>query len=136
MEIIDLFVPYKIATELKKIGFNEPCLGYYFDSANGRHFNFEVTPNQTEFKVIAPLYQQVIDWLLKEHNIIIELQLDRTSTIKWAYRIYEYKNVCHFSDRTNIVYWSLYREKNEALNNAIIEALNIIDKINTFKNGK
>lgn len=35
-----LFVPYKLALELKEKGFDEPCLGFYSSSANANDKDF------------------------------------------------------------------------------------------------
>lgn len=74
------FVPYKIAFKLKELGFNESCfaeyrqwdgnipyLGIYQDD------NAEDSANFTT-ECLAPLYQQVIDWLREEYEIIISIE--------------------------------------------------------------
>jgi len=81
-ELEKLFVPYKIAKQLSKRGFNKPCFGYYLEC-------LERETNKTIFPLLcegvrpmlqeklpdnltnAPLYQQVIDWF-REHNIGIQ----------------------------------------------------------------
>jgi hypothetical protein len=50
------FVPYNIARDLKKIGFDEDCLAYYM---KGSH--------NTSCK--APLYQQAFRWFREELGI-------------------------------------------------------------------
>jgi hypothetical protein len=65
------FVTYPIALKLKELRFSEPCLGYYppLKKELTIWYNPEIT-NEGEF-VLAPLWQQVIDWLEEEHNIYI-----------------------------------------------------------------
>lgn len=53
-----LFVPYKLALELKEKGFDEPCFGFWNESY------LDLTRFVDKNKELkAPLYQQVIDWL-------------------------------------------------------------------------
>jgi hypothetical protein len=63
MEELKEFVPYQESLELKKLGFDEPCFGYYSAVNDGKLCRFE----QIEFKyckntlqplLTAPLYQQ------------------------------------------------------------------------------
>lgn len=66
------FVSYKLALELKELGFNEPCLGWY--ASDGCLIKEYVTNKLNEF-TLAPLYQQVVEWL-RQKGIIIELIVD------------------------------------------------------------
>ena len=67
------FVTYTIAKILKAIGFNQPCLRVYskfgkLKSGKTPFFqNFALIPEACS----APLWQQAIDWLAKNHNICI-----------------------------------------------------------------
>ncbi len=84
----DLFVPYKIACKLRELGFNEPCFGFYHEkcyenkkaNCSGKFQNMcgwvlgrENTDDLSshDFLIVAPLYQQVIDWLEKKHRLWI-----------------------------------------------------------------
>jgi hypothetical protein len=61
------FVPHEIALKLKEKGFDEPCLGY-FDPLYKKLVIWENgSTNSTSNWVYAPLWQQVIDWLEREH---------------------------------------------------------------------
>ena len=93
----DQFVSYEIALKLKELGFNEPCFGYFITPIwkNGNKVLFrnsfkspiieshKTLPNQ---ECLAPLWQQVFNWLWKEHKILIYPYLvpDKTLTIMWA----------------------------------------------------
>lgn len=61
------FVPYKIALELKELGFNEPCLGFYDCERD-----FKIISNKTNFlscEVAIPLYQQVFRFFREKYNL-------------------------------------------------------------------
>ena len=82
-----LFVPYKIALELKELGFNEPCFAIWsgFDENNfsvtdtvrlfSSKFSIDGTQsntlyiNPTDNRVSAPLWQQAFRWLYQELGV-------------------------------------------------------------------
>jgi hypothetical protein len=71
----DQFIPYELALELKEIGFNEPCLGYYYFLSNGdkelilhEHSNSSINSHYPK-EISAILWQQAFDWFRKEHNL-------------------------------------------------------------------
>jgi len=75
----DQFVTYEIALKLKELGFDEGCFGYYSPGNNEFSFFNEYPLLETVLKadnsiILAPLRQQCIDWLLKEHNIFISIE--------------------------------------------------------------
>jgi len=86
------FVLYKQALELKGLGFDEPCFGYYEDnnltitfpstSENGwKWVGNSIIPSKN---TKAPLYQQAFKWLLEKHSlygIIIP-----TVTMAWTFK--------------------------------------------------
>jgi hypothetical protein len=62
------FTLYPEAFELKQLGFNEPCLGYYI--ANTLFISNDNVYNSTDIPVIkAPLYQQAFRWFREKHNL-------------------------------------------------------------------
>ncbi len=55
------FTLYPEALELKQLGFDEPCLGYYI--ANTLFISNDIVYNSTDIPVIkAPLYSQAFRW--------------------------------------------------------------------------
>jgi hypothetical protein len=83
------FIPYEQALALKKLGFDESCLGYYdiegLKVSYDRYLNSEnknslfphpsITNNP---KISAPLYQQAFRWFREKHGLrpFIELDVD------------------------------------------------------------
>lgn len=62
------FVPYELALELKQLGFDEPCLGYYI--ANTLFISNDNVYNSTDIPVIkAPLYSQAFRFFRDEHSL-------------------------------------------------------------------
>lgn len=76
----NLFVPYNIALLAKEKGFNQQCLGG-FDAYKELRFDYIGLVKNSDFKmpprnyVSAPLYQQIIDWFRKKHNLEVALRL-------------------------------------------------------------
>lgn len=72
-----LFLSYELSVLAKEKGFNEPCL--YFISQRGvldRPVTKETYTNSEGLRITAPLYQQVIEWLVREHKILIQESFD------------------------------------------------------------
>jgi hypothetical protein len=77
MDSID-FVPYEESLELKELGFNEPCVGFYLDTKKfylcshfegntitSDNYDYYETSNNT-VKCFAPLYQHAFRWFRKK----------------------------------------------------------------------
>lgn len=61
------FVPYEQALELKKIGFDEPCFGFFYEDEE-----FELCPvknNNLLGYTNAPLYQQAFRWFREKYYL-------------------------------------------------------------------
>ena len=61
------FISYTEALALKKLGFNEPCFGFFYEDEE-----FELCPvknNNLMGYTNAPLYQQAFRWFREKYNI-------------------------------------------------------------------
>ena len=72
------FVTKEIAIELEKLGFNKECFSYF--ELKSEAFDQKELVAKSSLKIYLPLWQQVIDWFLIEHNIWINVD---TSLIKF-----------------------------------------------------
>lgn len=70
------FIPYEQALELKELGFDEICLGYYFNgntfstSMNNTMFTKNsIVSNRPDNVITAPLWQQAFDFFREKHNL-------------------------------------------------------------------
>ena len=124
-----LFVPHTIAVLADQKGFNEPCLAKYDNYPNnGIDFIWEKIYPETYItkeeilrsEVLAPLYQQLVDWFLTEHNLFIEITLWE-SGFNWM--IKETKKDGVFSKGNGDRH---YKTKLDALNTALTEAFKLI----------
>lgn len=114
-----LFVPYEIALKLKEKGFDEPCFKVY---DNQSFLQEEEVMDELKLeKILAPLYQQVIDWFREKHNLLIyavpfkDHAADVNDPLEWNWTIHN-KDV---GRGLNDYY--------EALTKAIREALKLIE---------
>ncbi len=72
------FVTYEIALKLKELGFDEECLASYYMA--GRKLDINQYIKNGEYTILAPLWQQAINWFLSQYNIWISVD---TSLIKF-----------------------------------------------------
>lgn len=75
------FIPYNLALELKNLGFDEECLGYY-DGNHNFQYMFNGRPDKFSNRrmgvsdsiwvgwISAPLYQQVFDWFREKYGLL------------------------------------------------------------------
>jgi hypothetical protein len=71
------FVPYELAWELKQLGFDEPCFGYYDPNKKFEYLNWETFKDfpylakNSEWQDLygAPTYSQAFRWFREKHNI-------------------------------------------------------------------
>ena len=128
------FVPYEIALALREIGFDEPCFTYWVH--DGEQITFATDHNRFGWSMIgftnsqmdkkhglctAPLYDQVIDWFIKKHDIIIYPFYDKSTYYAWLVNLIkgnEYISVSHPKDK--------FPNRYEALNTGILKAIEII----------
>jgi hypothetical protein len=62
------FVPYELALELKQLGFDEPCLGFYRIFSDG-DTELLVNSNSNMRHLEAPTYSQAFRWFREKHNL-------------------------------------------------------------------
>jgi len=91
------FIPYEQSLELKNLGFDEPCFGYYED--NGLTITFPST-SENGWKWIgnsiipakntkAPLYSQAFKFFREKYNLKSSVMdfIDDVTGIEWDYSI-------------------------------------------------
>jgi hypothetical protein len=92
------FVPQDIAKALKDLGFNEPCLAWWFEEGTvsvpteGRSFwsDWNVNPK----RISAPLIQQAFAWLRKKYQFmhaIEDIEVSASNTVGYRFRFVAWK---------------------------------------------
>lgn len=112
----DLFVSYQIALELKKLGFNEACLAFYqydktlvqkepFLKCSKKLYYYQnnigckESPSLCGDNCIAPLYQQVEDWLYHRYDVIINREFTHFTLIMGKLK----QNVYYFATEDDCI---------------------------------
>jgi len=67
------FIPYEQALELKELGFNEHCFGWFTNSYLRIGSVVENKHVQGEDETLAPLYQQAFRWFREKHGLDYEI---------------------------------------------------------------
>lgn len=103
--IENLFIPFKEAKQLKKLGFDMECFGHFENEEKILRISYESHPHIPEehkdrpamfihdnrnsknpqWMITAPTYQQVFQWFREEHNLTSHIHW--TVGGKWDYTI-------------------------------------------------
>jgi len=120
----DLFVTYKVSKLMSEIGFDKNCIGYY---DNQKRFDLSDPINNSRYNssplckgyYSAPTLEQAINWLMDNHNIFIlpHITFDDKNG-HWYYYSIKYRKNSDFTEGSF--------NRNQALETAILEALNLI----------
>jgi hypothetical protein len=114
------FIPYEQALQLKELGFNEPCFGYWnIDPYLPKPTFNLVKPFEHEWCLPAPLYQQAFRWFREKHNLIglVDGGYDNSKNI-FTYVIWN-----DFRDDIFDDYYSIYEEAELACLKKLIELI-------------
>jgi len=101
------FVTYEIALELKQLGFDEPCFGWFTDSYLRIGGVIENKHVQGEGEILAPLFQQVFRWFEEKYSCFVDVKTDTTPNeiLGFDYYIKSWK----FAPK----YFNFFKEKGE-----------------------
>ena len=66
------FIPYEQALELKELGFDEPCLGYYYN----KELSFGARTSYGEV-IEAPTFSQAFRWFREKYDLFSSEVYDR-----------------------------------------------------------
>jgi hypothetical protein len=112
------FVPYEITQILIEKGFKEQCLAYYQNQTLiiNSLSNYEL--DKYKLGIPAPLWQQVINWFLEEHKLLITIT--SCSQESWQFHIQRP------GDNLNTMWKEDFYSYNEARKTAIEHTLTLI----------
>jgi hypothetical protein len=126
----NLFVSYELATLLKEKGFNENCFAHYNPNevffwkilCADEETDFtlsikDIMEHKAESYIEAPMYQEVIDWLMDEHLFFVSV-----NCTEWMHTF-----VGNVQTENGSVSIAPCHDYYEALNGAIELALNSIE---------
>jgi hypothetical protein len=92
-DIRNEFVPIELADRLQLLGFNEPCIAWYYgkdlwmvDQKESEPINYRQNPIRGGNGILAPLYQQAFRWFRDEYGMSGSIQIEHDA-YQWS--IYE-----------------------------------------------
>jgi hypothetical protein len=91
--MIKEFIPYELALELKQLGFNEPCFGWFRNTEFTISFN-DLYPKERgeEIKIIAaPTYSQAFRWFREKYGLASQFAYYHVP--KWTFEILEFTDI-------------------------------------------
>ena len=97
------FIPYEQALQLKELGFDEPCFGYYIETGEWIPASYSregtVYPSNSDLLpewISAPLYQQAFRWFRENHKLNFECKTPDGKAGKWfpgIHKVYGFGNM-------------------------------------------
>jgi hypothetical protein len=82
------FIPYEQALELKELGFNEECFGFY--TLEGCYFPNTTELNSLSYACASPLYQQAFRWFREKHGLHHVVEYDPIDKVYSSLVRYDY----------------------------------------------
>ena len=93
------FVPNEQALELKELGFDEQCLGYYdteglkissdwYLNPQNKNSLFPEPHTTNNPKISAPLYQQAFRWFREKHDMQTLIKKNKSDHVWYRYEVY------------------------------------------------
>ncbi len=88
------FIPYEIASILKELGFDEKCIGIYYN--NGKKFLISETSmtnseldsyNSPDSEMSAPLYQQAFSFFREKYGLLYNIDETYKKSSEYIYSI-------------------------------------------------
>jgi len=127
-KIIEQFVPYKQAEQLKELGFDEKCFGFYqndeslaigLEEKDMQHFTNKRALKSETYQCIAPLYSQAFDWFREKYQLFSSIKPSFCNNSSSIIFLYYYIN--NNEDFTCIVEYKTYQEAQLACLDKLIE---------------
>jgi hypothetical protein len=112
------FTLYPEAFELKELGFDESCLGY-FDGLKQLHFCAFENMSDKGF-VSALIYSQAFRWFREKHNYHVIIDFNQSKNNKWYYGIIQ---IDHNISTTPDVEFETYEEAELAALKELIKTI-------------
>lgn len=129
------FVPYNEALELKKLGFDEPCFGYYEPNGDFNYIekdiikDFPYLAKNSEWQdlVASPTLSQAFRFFREKYNLHSEILLDQTTQPKYCFEIHKYEDFGNYEE-IKIDEWFLYRTYEEAELECIKHLIKVVQR--------
>jgi len=107
------FLPYNESLELKELGFDEPCFGYY--SEGELILNSHTNNHMQRFRYSAPTFSQAFRWFREKYGLFYD-NLNYIGNV-WKFSTYSAKEEDYFQSAE----YKTYEEAELACLNKLIE---------------
>lgn len=117
------YISFNVSKLAKEKGCNINSDLYYDNNGICRHIDYD-----TEDISCYRLSHSILDdWVSKNHNIFIEILIDKTLEPKYCFSVYKYdKENIEWINMMKLKYSDLYLDKYKCYEDALIYALNLI----------
>lgn len=118
------FISYPEAFELKQLGFDKPCLGYY-----NCERDFVFVQGKTQYlacEVPAPAYSQAFRWFREKYRIFSKINVDQTMEPKFCYSICRFIEGDQFDWETIVYNSDLEYTHEKAELSCLLETIKIV----------
>lgn len=116
----NVFVSYEVASELKELGFDESCFGYYDCERD-----FKFLPNKSEFlecEFAAPTFSHVFRFFREKYDLFGCIDLHVSTPLHWYVRIDKISiNDYLYHSEDDSIYYANYEDAELACLKLLIE---------------
>jgi hypothetical protein len=84
------FIPYELALELKRLGFDKPCFGVYFNSTQELFIGKKVNQYTEDVRTSAPTFSQAFRWFRDNYYLNAQIafcEYSISSENSWKYTL-------------------------------------------------
>ena len=123
------FIPYKQALELKELGFNEPCFGYY--EPNGeldyienhilKYLPYLAKNSEWQDLVAASTFSQAFRWFREKYNLIC-----RVDVTSYGCPLDEQEFFCEITSKNGTASYEIFNTYEEAELDCLIKLIEIV----------
>jgi hypothetical protein len=86
------FTPYDIALELKQLGFDEPCFGWYVSKDYGVEIGMVIKSDLIKEAILAPTFSQSFRFFREKYGLFAEIKPYLIVGTDWWYKISDRNN--------------------------------------------
>jgi hypothetical protein len=116
------FIPYEQALEMKELGFNEPCLGFYRIFSDG-DTELLVNSNSDMRQLESPTFSQAFRWFREKYNLLATVYSNASGYLyEWSDSVGgTHRGWSNYEGPNDSGVWDTYEEAEFACLNKLIE---------------
>jgi hypothetical protein len=116
------FIPYEQALEMKELGFDEPCFGYFYEKELIMAILLKNNLKFGDRVMVAPTFSQCFRWFREKQNLDSEIYLSHENGKKfYHYLVLELNDKIIDWKSRNTIHFNTYEEAELACLKKLIE---------------